>query len=135
MFRFDGFLEHLRRRQYRPTTIAKYVYTLSLLGRFLQTRGVSDCRQVTREHVAAFLKHHLPAEGPSVYYRALIARVRLYFSYLEESGVIFASPAARIRCGTAPTHHFPVLRPDHFIPMLDRITGNDAVSIRGRTIL
>ena len=135
MYRFEEFLNHVSRRNYRPTTIAKYVYTLSLLGEFLQTHGISDDRQVAREHVLAFLKRHLPPEGPSVYYGSLIARVRLYFSYLQESGVIFTSPAAGIRCGKAPLHHFPVILPDRFIPMLDRITGNDAVSVRGRAIL
>ena len=63
MFRFEEFPESLRLRNYRPTTISKYVYTLSLLGRFLQVRGVADDRLVTKEHLTAFLKDHMPADG------------------------------------------------------------------------
>jgi len=89
--------EFLAGRNLAPLTRQAYLRDLHELLDDVSTRcGVSDCIAVGRAHLEGFLAT-LDARGLSgAYRRRKIAALRSFFGFLEERGIIRASPARKV---------------------------------------
>jgi len=100
-----AFNEHLKAKNYSPSTIVAYSSHLEIYFEYLKATGISDIRNVSSDGVKKYLIKLVEQEnaglGGKGYANATISikirAVKRFFQYLESSGRILINPAELIK--------------------------------------
>jgi integrase/recombinase XerD len=87
-----SFLETLRVRGCASATLKTRVQSFALLAKFFTGIGITDLREVTREHVAVFQRWLAASSYADQTRRVHLATLRGLFAYLERTGAILLNP-------------------------------------------
>ena len=116
-------------------TLAAYGRDLRFFGKFLDARGVTDAKDVTREHIAAYLAgERKGGKASSTRARRTVA-IRMWLRYLKDRHIIASDPAELL---DTPKKERPlprVLSEEEVFRLLDGIDGESPREIRDRAIL
>jgi site-specific recombinase XerD len=135
MIRISEFLTELRRQGFAEPTVRSYEYSLRRLESYLEEQGIGDVRRVTGADISSFLAPFRFGRRWSRYCSDLAVHIGRYFDYLTRSGIRFTSPAEKPRSGAPVEGRFPVFRHSQMTIVLNSITGDDPISVRGRAML
>lgn len=95
--RIDSFLNFLTvEKGYSRNTIDAYRNDLLQFARFLETQGVSDWRQVTQDHLIAFILDMREREYSSSTVARKVAAVRAFLGFLVNENVLTENPSANL---------------------------------------
>jgi integrase/recombinase XerD len=134
MFYRTEFLCHLKECFSSKSTIHRYSVLLKRFGCYLKERGIDDASAVTPKDVQGFTCNLAKGHTDSYVWFRLIS-LRIYFSFLEERGLIFISPFLSIKLPKKPIHHYPTLKQNQIEAILDAIPDDSSFLIRGKAIL
>ena len=130
-----GFLMHLRlERAYSENTIAGYRHDVSLLGEFVQEKGMepTDLREADLHEFLASLKDM--GIGPRSQAR-IIAGIRGFFRYLQLEGVISENPAELLDPPRLTLHLPEVLTVEEIDAMIKAIPPHKKEALRNEAII
>jgi len=135
MFCTDLFLDYLRDRGYRYATRKAYQKVLSRFTEYCIGVGVSEVTAVGRDAALGFVRSL--GEPDRITKAALqkTSRLRAYFRFLEEKGLIFESPLRGYALPEMPEAHYPVLTRAEVDAILTGIRSGDSLCDRARAIL
>ena len=139
-----AFIEHLKAKNYSPSTIVAYSSHLEIYLDHLRATGISDIRGVSQDGVKKYLlklveQKNAGLEGKG-YANATISikirAVKRFFQYLETSGQILINPAELIKEPRKDTS-LPrtVLTDDEVRKILEQPRLNHDFGIRDRAVL
>ena len=139
-----GFIEHLKAKNYSPSTIVAYSSHLALYLDYLRDTGITDIRGVSPDGVKKYLIKLVEQEnaglGGKGYANATISikirAVKRFFQYLESSGRILINPAELIKEPRKDTS-LPrtVLTDDEVRKILEQPRLDHDLGIRDRAVL
>ena len=135
MFHVEAFLKHLEERRYRSYTRSAY---RKVLDRFTGYCARQDLFQVTalgRTELREYIDCLGPKEGPTTALLRQISRLRAYFRFLEERGLIFESPLRGYSPPEIPKTHYPVLTQEEVVGILEQIPADRSLSVKAKAIL
>ncbi len=136
MFLTKEFLQHLKEAQYSKKTIKQYSYMLHRLINHCQIRGITDIQSVSIEIIYGFLKEIKNRKCGDREYCMKLSRLRKYFDYLEEIGLIFISPLEDYSTPPKyPKRNFPVLDEKEIGGILKRIKTDHPLRMKGKAII
>lgn len=100
----SGFTEHMRIKNYSPSSITAYCEHLPGLFAHLKEQRIKDVKRVNRDHLHAYqarIMNHTSARTNSKYSISTICTkiraMKRFFKYLEDSGTILINPAEYIK--------------------------------------
>jgi site-specific recombinase XerD len=135
MFYVDLFLDHLTERGYRYATLRAYRRLLDRFTEYCGELGVSDVTAVGHEQALAFIRSLGEPDRLTKATLQKISRLRAYFRFLEEKGLIFESPLRGYTPPEIAETHYPVLTEGEITEILIRIEGKDGLYYKARAIL
>jgi integrase/recombinase XerC len=135
MFYMDVFLNYLTERGYRYATLRAYRKLLNRFAEYCGELGVSEVTAVDREQSLAFTQSLGEPDRLTKATLQKIARLRSYFRFLEEKGLIFESPLRGYAPPEVPEAHYPVLTEAQITAILTHIRCDGTLCDRARTIL
>jgi len=107
----SGFTEHMKVKNYSPSSIFAYCQHLPGLFAYLKEQGIKDVKRVTRNHLQEYqlmLTKHRSSRTKDKYSAGTICTktraMKRFFKYLEDSGVILIDPALHIKEPKIPAH-------------------------------
>ena len=89
------YLEMLRVRNYAPGTLKSRAHVLRLFFAHLQTIGVDDLRDVSRDTIEDYQRELLRHYAVSTV-RSHMGTLRRFFAHLENTGAILLNPTADV---------------------------------------
>lgn len=99
-----GFIEHMKVKNYSPSSISSYCEHLPGLFAHLKEQGITDVKRVSRDHLQAYqltIMEHTSARTKGKYSVGTICTktraMKRFFQYLEDSGVVLINPAEHIK--------------------------------------
>src|SRR5271169_6887897 len=100
----SGFTEHMKVKNYSPSSIAAYREHLPGLFTHLKEQRIMDVKRVNRDHLHAYqarIMNHMSVRTNSKYSVSTICTkiraMKRFFKYLEDSGTILINPAEYIK--------------------------------------
>lgn len=135
MFYTDLFLDDLRDRGYRYATRKAYEKVLQRFTQHCGERGLSEVTAVRRETALGFIRSLGDANRMTKATLQKISRLRAYFRFLEDKGLIFESLLRGYALPEIPEAHYPVLTQEEVTAILTGIRGGDALCAKARAIL
>ena len=129
------YLDWLRVRHYSAHTLDGRQRSLRRFFAYLQTNGVADLREVTRQTIEDYVRQSLD-ELASTTVRFHLECVRSFFEHLEANDVILLNPADRVPSPRMESR-LPryILKPEEVRRMLDAPDTTMPTGIRDRAIL
>lgn len=114
----------LRAANRAPRTVAQYVdESLAQFNRWLAERNPPlAARQITRQHVEAYLAEIAATRSPSTAHTRYKA-LRLLFAWAVEEGEVDANPMGHVRSPMVPDKPLPVLTDDELRALLAACSG------------
>lgn len=109
----------LRAERASPRTIDTYLRSVDSLVAFLTERGVTDVRDVSREHVRAWSVSLEDAGAKPATVSVRWRSVQRFFNFLVEEEVLDRSPMERMTPPRVPVTPPPVLRDEQITALLD----------------
>ena len=92
MFYVDEFLEALRDQRYSQKTIGDYRSLINHLKEYLEKHGVAEIKSSSDRQIQAYAGRLEDKNPASKHAYIQILRLKKYFTFLEERGVLFLSP-------------------------------------------
>jgi len=135
MFHVEEFLKNLEERRYRAYTLAGYRKVLERFARYCGRRGLLDITAICRKEVLEYIDSLGPKDRPTTVVLRQISRLRSYFRFLEEKGLIFESPLRTYISPETPTTHYPVLTQQEMGKILEGIPATGGLSVKAKAIL
>lgn len=135
MFYTDLFLDYLRDRGYRYATRQAYEKVLNHFAPYCEELGVSEVTAVGCEVALGFVRSLGEPDRMTKATLQKISRLRAYFRFLEDRGLIFESPFRGYALPEIPESHYPVLSRAEVDAILTGIRGRDSLCDKARTIL
>jgi integrase/recombinase XerC len=89
-----SFLESLRVRRYAPATLTARQRSLTVLFAFLAEHGLTDVREVTRDHLRSFAAWLAEEQYTDHTRCSHLVAVRTFFAHLERIDAILVDPCA-----------------------------------------
>jgi site-specific recombinase XerD len=131
-----SFGRHLRAENLSPKTQKGYLEAATLFARFLVDQGMpQDVRNLTREHVEAFIAHLLERWKPATAnnrYRGL----QSFFKWLDEEGELpKGNPMAKMKPPRVPEQAPDVLREPELKKLLEACPGQTFDARRDTAII
>jgi integrase/recombinase XerD len=120
-----------------PRTLHVYKRIYNDLRRFLleQIQG-EDIRQITKEVLESYSRRVCTYTFGAEEKRAWIARIKIFFRWIAQTGWILFDPAASIKLPAAKKRKYPVyLTQGEIAKLLHSVTVNAAQGVRDRAIL
>ena len=130
----DDYLESLRVRHYSAATVKSRAQSLRLFFAHLQTIGMADLREVSRQTIENFQRELLIRHSVGTV-RVAMAGVRHFFAHLENTGAILLDPCPGVPLPKAE-RRLPrrVLKPSEARKMLAAPDGSPK-GLRDRAML
>lgn len=129
------FYDYLRSTGNSEETVRIYHQVVGRLRAFLDAHDIDDVRQMTEAEVHAFAVdlglQHLASE--TEYH--LLCHLKRYFAYLEESEIVYLSPAAELRLPKHVRHHHRAYGEQEIRTTLNRLHVDTPLCLRGKAIL
>ena len=135
MFHVDEFLKYLSERQFRYATLTAYRRLLERFATYVGQHGFSDVAAIGRKEALNFIEALAPRDRMTLAGLRSISRLRVYFRFLEEQGLLFESPLRGYVPPEAPKTHYPVLSEKEMTDILTRVIGTGRFSVKGRAML
>ena len=135
MFHVDAFLKHLSERQFRYATLTAYRRLLERFTAYCGQCGVPDVAAIGRKEALNFIEVLAPRDRMTLAGLRSILRLRAYFRFLEEQGLVFESPLRGYVPPEAPKTHYPVLSEKEMTEILEKIPRNGGFSVKARAML
>lgn len=135
MIYIDNFLKHLENNHYSKVTIKDYKETLNSIKSFFNGKKLVDEKKFTENDIVNYLNHLEDINATdNVRYRST-QRLRTYFNYLEETGIIFISPVRNIELPKKVRKPSTVLSMEEVDLLFSRIKTDTDSGIRFRAIM
>ena len=135
MFHVEAFLKNLEERRYRSYTRSAYRKVLDRFTEYCARHGLFQVMAIGRTEARQYLDSLGPKDGPTAAVLRQISRLRAYFRFLEERGLIFESPLRGYAPPEMPETHYPVLTQRELKEILERVPSAGSLSIKARAIL
>jgi len=135
MFHFEAFLNHLEERRYQAFTLTAYRKVLKRFASYCVQHDLLDITAITRKEALEYLLFLGPKDRMTEGRLKQISRLRTYFRFLEEKGLIFESPLRGYAPPKIPETHYPVLTQQEIQNLLERIPATGALCVKARAIL
>ena len=135
MFYVDLFLDHLAERGYRYATRRAYRKLLDRLVEYCREHGLAEVTALGREHAVPFIGTLGDPAGLTRATVQKISRLRAYFRFLEDMGLIFESPLRGYALSQVPEAHYPVLTQQEVTAILTGIRTEGSLCHKARAIL
>ena len=135
MFHLADYTRHLRALGRAPATIRQHRGTIGRLSAHLQRGGVAKPREVCEHHVADYLKLLRASSMSPERYRQVVARLRDFFAFLEDEGLVFVSPLAE---RALPRYQRALGSPparEGLSTLLDLVRTDRAIYLKGKAIM
>ena len=134
MLHIDDFIEELRERRLRYGTRKSYGRLLIQFSDHCRKRGIFDASQIGSEALS-FIDSLSRGRRITRSIRLKISRLKVYFQFLEEKGLIFLSPLKDYQVPEVPRTHYPVLSKDETEGFLEHAQKTNNLMIKGKAIL
>ena len=140
----EEYLDQLKSRDLARDTIRHRGNKVRQMISFLPGVGVSDLREVTREHIDGYLAYlggeYRTAKGAPItvsHLREHHLCVKDFFAWLERNGRILKSPygAREMPKRILPARIPEILTPEEAVRMLEAVSPRTALGLRDRAIL
>ena len=135
MFYIEDFLEHLKAAYLSPKTIGAYSVLLGKLTTYFEKQGISDIKDISERQIREYVDFLAKKYGNSKCFYISIIRIKKYFAFLEEKGVIFLSPLIEYPSPKFPKTSYPNVDQRKIRLILDSIKTDSSFLIRGKAIL
>ena len=135
MFYIEEFLNYLKDKQYRFSTLHAYKQELNYFEEYCTRCGVEEVKNTTKQMTFKYLATLHGKENPTKAYCNQITKLIKYFRYLEDEGLIFLSP---FRDYSLPKYHgknYPVIEKAEMENILSNMNTDDPLCIRGKAII
>lgn len=130
-----GYLEHIRRLGFAPTTVEGHRKFLAVLASWMSEHGRDDPRAVTRADLLAFLAEACPERWHPATRNERLGVVKRFFLWAALEEKILASPAREIEYAKVPDTLVTYLRRDELAAILDSCGASEASGLRDRAVL
>lgn len=131
----DLFLNHLAvEKGLSGNTLSAYAGDLREIAVHLKEQGISCWREISREHILAYLEWSEARLSPRSRARRL-ASLRSFFKFLEREGKIEINPAARVRFPKLGAHLPKVITTSEVDALLARPDSEKPLGQRDRAML
>ena len=135
MFHTEDFIEYLKTVHLSPKTIRAYSALVGRLKSYFIDRGVCDVKEITEERITEYVDLFSDRHGSSKYHYVGVIRLKRYFAFLEERGVIFLSPLKQIPNPKPLSSSYPTLDQKRIRLLLDSIKPNTPFLVRGKAVM
>ena len=135
MFHTEDFIEYLKTLHLSLKTIRAYSTTVGRLKSHFIARGIYDVKEITEERITEYVDLFSDRHESSKYLYVGVIRLKRYFEFLEESGVIFLSPLKQIPNPKPLSSSYPTLDQKRLRLLLDSIKPDTPFLLRGKSIL
>ena len=135
MFHTEEFIEYLKTVHLSPKTIRAYSTTVGTLKSHFEGMEIRDVKDITEERITGYVDLLSRRHGNSKYLYIGIIRLKRYFAFLEETGVIFLSPLIRIPNPKPSSLSYPAPNQKKMHLVLDSIKPNTPFLVRGKALL
>ena len=133
-FELDGFGRWLDGRS--PSTRRAYLADVGQLTGFLEGRGVTEPRRVTRLDLRAWMASLSDRDPAKSTIARKAASIRAYFAWLAERSVIAEDPAARLSAPTAASRLPDLVGQTELVDLLDSpIDRSDPIGVRDQVVV
>ena len=135
MFYERQFLEHLQADGLGYEAMRGYSRLLHFAVGHFRDRGVDEVREVGEAQAEELMRRisSMPLAGETVH--LWFCRLRRYFAYLKQQGLIFLSPMERTRPPEYARRHHPALPPEEMPGLLDQIRTDKPVHLRTKAMV
>ena len=135
MFHVDLFLKELERLRFRPSTIYEYRRLLFQFLSYCADQGIGTSGKVTADLVGQYCGIKPDSAPVTEAAHHQMSRLRRYFRFLHEEGLVFASPFHSVNLPRCYHRHHPALRLSDIRDRISALPPGDPFTIRSRAIL
>ena len=135
MFHVDLFLKELERLRFRPSTIYEYRRLLFRFFSYCAENGIGTAGKVTADLVGQYCSIEPGSSPVTEAAHHLMSRLRRYFRFLHEEGLIFSSPFHSVNLPRCYHRHHPALRLSDIRDRISALAPGDPFTIRARAML
>ncbi len=135
MFHAEEFLKHLEDRQYRAYTLASYRRLLERFAAYCLQHGLLDITAIDRKEALEYLQSLGPKDRMTEASLKQLSRLRTYFRFLEEKGLIFESPLRGYAPPVIAEAHYPILTQEQMRDILERMPSTGSLSVKARAMV
>ena len=135
MFHTEDFIEYLKAARLSSKTIRAYLALVGRLKSHFVDMGIRDVKEITEKGITEYVDLLSSRHGNSKYLYVTVIRLKRYFAFLEERGVIFLSPLKHIPNPKSLNPSYPTLDQKRLRLLLDSIKPDTPFLVRGKTLL
>jgi integrase/recombinase XerD len=135
MLHVEEFLKHLENRDYRAYTRAAYRKVLARFAAYCGQNGFLDINTIGRKEVLEYIQSLGSKDRMTQAAVRQISRLRTYFRFLEDKGLLFESPLRGYDPPEIPEAHYPILTQKQMRDILERIPVAGSLAVKARAIL
>ncbi len=135
MFYIDEFLNYLKDKQYKFSTLQTYKQELNHFKEYCIRYGIEEVKNTTKPMTFKYLATLHAKENPTKAYCNKITKLIKYFRYLEDQGLIFLSPFSDYSLPKYHGKNYPVIEKAEMDNILSNINTDDPLCIKGKAII
>jgi len=135
MFHLEAFLRTLEKRQYRNYTLSAYRKVLQRFVSYCIQNDLMDITAVSRKEALEYLQSLGPKDRLTEARLKQLSRLRTYFRFLEEKGLLFESPLRGYAPPEIAEAHYPILTQEQMRDILERMPATGGLSVKARAIV
>ena len=135
MFHVDLFLKELERLRFRPATISEYRRLLFQFFGYCADHGIGTAGKVTADLIMQYCDISPDNTPVTETAHHMMSRLRRYFRFLHEKGLIFSSPFHSVNLPRCCRHHHPALELSDIRNRISALSEADPFTVRSRAIL
>jgi len=125
----------LKENHYSPRTIDTYKETLGKAKIYFNKKGIMNDSEITEKHIIDYIKNLEETNAVNSFMSKTVTFLKRYFTFLENSNLIFISPMRNIEDIKEIKKSKPVLTRVEINDILESILPTSDINIRGRMIL
>lgn len=135
MFYSREFFKYLSQSHYSASTIREYRYLLKNLEVYCEKNDIRHAANITESHMRAYMKQVSSRGEQSGDYSHKRARLKKYFTFLENSERIFLSPLRESKRKSLVTHSYPALSENEVARILSAVVPNSPLTIKVKALI
>ena len=135
MFYLKEFLTDLEAKRFSAKTISAYAALLSRMQEAFEAKGIVDVGSITEKVIWTYIGS-LESKNPgSKHFYVSVIRLKKYFAFLEDRGLIFLSPLKGYPSPKFLSRSYPAVKQKKIHAILDAVETQSPFLIRGKAIL